>query len=289
MKKFLRVLPALLLMSFLVLAAPIRVLCDVIPVVPGNDDSWELPVLGERAYDTEVPETDSYFLDNAGLLSAADREALNKKLQDISKRTGYDVRVLTMPAVDGSLEAFADDYYDFNVFAQNGLVFVYAKADSGWHISTHGKGIDAFTDAGIQYIGKQLKTDMRNGNYVGAFDSFAALAEDFIEHAKAGTPYTKDTLPKDPLGWGWLPGAGAIGAAVSGIATGAAKGKNKSVYRKSNAAGYTKEGLKLDRSIDLSHGKTTERKFVPRTTTSSDSTTHVSSSGEVHGGGGGHF
>ena len=80
--------------------------------------------------------------------------------------------------------------------------------------------ITVFTDAGIEYIGKQIKGDLSDGNFAGAFDKFADLCDDFITQARTGEPYDVKNLPKEPLSLIWIPIAIVVGFVLSLIIVG---------------------------------------------------------------------
>ena len=129
--------------------------------------------------------------------------------------------------------------------------------DNDWYISTHGYGITVFTDAGIQYIGEQIKENLSGGDFSGAFDKFVGLCDDFITKARTGDPYDSQL---------------------------------KTVRFQAAAGNYMKRGsLNVTESRDLFLYKTFTRTAKPKNNSSSGSSTHTSSSGSTHGGGGGKF
>ena len=78
---------------------------------------------------------------------------------------------------------YADDFYDYNGYgygdSNDGLILIVVMDTSDWWISTCGKAIKTFTDAGIEYIGEQIVPYLSNGDYYGAFDKFADLCDEF--------------------------------------------------------------------------------------------------------------
>ena len=55
--------------------------------------------------------------------------------------------------------------------------------DRNWAIATHGYAIEAFTDAGQEYIMEQVKPYLSDGDYNEAFQMFAMECDDFIMQA----------------------------------------------------------------------------------------------------------
>ncbi|MBO4928873.1 MAG: TPM domain-containing protein [Clostridia bacterium] len=227
------------------------------------------------------------LVDNADLLTASEEAVLLSKLDEISTRQGMDVVVVTTDTLEGkSPRAYADDFYDFNGYAYDGVLLLVSMEDRDWWISTRGYGITAFTDAGIDYLGEQFTPELSDENYARAFEIFAEKSDEFITQARSGDPFDKHNLPKEPFNVVLnLIVALVIGLVVALIATGIMRGKLKSVQAKHQAADYVRSG---------SMNVTQAREFflyrnVTRTPKPKSSSTHTSSSGRSHGGGGGKF
>jgi len=184
---------------------------------------------------------------------------------------------------------YADDYYDYHDYAADGVLLLVSMEESDWWISTTGYGIQVFTDAGIEYIGDKIVPFLSEGDYAGAFETFAELCDEFITRAKSGDPYDNHNLPKEPYRLVRnLVIALVIGLVAAFIATGSMKRKLKSVGQKAQADDYIAPGsLQLTRSRDFHLYTHLDRREKPKS--SSGSSTHTSSSGTTHGGGGGKF
>ena len=175
--------------------------------------------------------------------------------------------------------------------SKDGALLLISVEDNDWYISTCGYGITVFTDAGIEYIGKQIKGDLSDGNFAGAFDKFAYLCDDFITQARTGEPYDVKNLPKEPLSLIWIPIAIVAGFILSLIIVGRMKAKLKTVRFQPAANSYMKAGsMNITESRDLFLYNTVTRTAKPKDNDSGGgSSTHTSSSGSTHGGGGGKF
>ncbi|MGM9624082.1 MAG: TPM domain-containing protein, partial [Eubacteriales bacterium] len=159
--------------------------------------------------------------------------------------------------------------------------------DGDWYVSTCGYGITAFTDAGIRYIGKQLKQDMKDGNYAEAFRGFINLCDAFLTQARTDRPFDKSNLPREPMSAIWIPMSVIVGIIIAVIVVGGMKGALKTVRFQSEAKNYIKDGsLQITGSRDMFLYRTLSRTERSKDTGSS---THASSSGMTHGGGGGKF
>lgn len=228
--------------------------------------------------------------DEAGLLSDTECAAIEKQLDTLSAQYGIDVVIVTTGSTGGSTPMeYADDYFDYHDYAPDGVLLLVSMEESDWWISTTGYGIQAFTDAGIEYIGESIVPYLSDGEYAKAFTAFVDLCNQFLAQAKTGDPFDTHNLPKDPF----KPVqnvliALVIGLAAAFFATGSMKKKLKSVVQKAQANDYVTPGsLQITQSRDFHLYTHLDR--VEKAQSSSGSSTHTSSSGTTHGGGGGKF
>lgn len=131
-------------------------------------------------------------VDNAGLLTESEESALLSKLDEISKRQQADIVVVTADALGGKTPMdYADDFYDYNGygFGENydGVLLLVSMEDRDWWMSTSGYGITAITDAGIEYISDKFLPDLSDGDYAGAFSTYAELCDEFLRRRKPGS------------------------------------------------------------------------------------------------------
>lgn len=230
------------------------------------------------------------LVDEAGLLSDAECTAIEKQLDALSAQYGLDVVIVTTQSTGGSTPMeYADDYFDYNDYAPDGVLLLVSMEESDWWISTTGYGIQAFTDAGIAYIGDQIVPYLSDGEYAGAFTAFADLCDQFLAQAKNGDPFDTHNLPKEPFKLVRnVITALVIGLAAAFFATGSMKKKLKSVVQKAQANDYVASGsLQITQSRDFHLYTHLDRR--EKAQSSGGSSTHTSSSGTTHGGGGGKF
>ncbi len=259
-----------------------------------------LPVLAVNAEDGESEEIVlDYFrvIDNAELLDEDDEVALEAKLYEISARQRLDVTVATTDTLGAlSISEYADRLYDSNYFgygdSRDGLLLLISleEGNNQWYISTSGYGITAFTDAGIDYIGEQIKGELSDGNYYSALSHFAKLSDSFITQARTDKPYDSGNLPKEKLSAIWIPISIVIGFVIAKLTVSGMRSKLKTVRAQRSANSYIKDGsLNITNSRDLFLYRTVTRRAKSTDSSSSGSSTHKSSCGTVHGGGGGSF
>lgn len=227
--------------------------------------------------------------DEADLLTAKEAEALEKKLDEISTRQGVDIVIVTVESTDGDdPEDFADDWFDYNGYGKDGILLLVSMEQNDWHVSTTGYGITAVTDAGLDYMSDRFVPKLSDGAYADAFQTFAQLCDDFITQAKTGDPYDTHNLPKAPFRIVFnLVVCLSIGLVVALIVTGVMKRKLISVRQQPRADDYVTPGsLQLTGAQDLFLYTQVIKTELPK---SGGSSTHTSSSGRTHGGGGGKF
>lgn len=231
-----------------------------------------------------------HLVDQADLLTIQEEKELLSKLDTVSSLHEMDVVVVTVNTLYGqSPEAYADDFFDYNGYSENGVLLLVSMEDRDWWISTTGYGINVFSDAGIEYLGDQFTPYLSDGDYAEAFVIYADLCNDFITQAKTGDPYDTHNLPKGGFPFFFnLAVCFVIGLVFALIVTGIMVGNLKTVRFQSGAANYVIPGsLNVTHQQDLFLYRNVRR--TPKPKPSSGSGTHISSSGRSHGGGGGKF
>lgn len=238
--------------------------------------------------------------DSAGLLSSSERADLTDRLNDVSNRYNVDIVIVTVSRLGGkSAMEYADDYFDNGGFGQSplrgGVVLVISMAEREWWMSTGGFCITAFTDAGIEYIGEQISSDLSDGEYYDAFKTFVGLCDDFIVQADKGAPYDIGNMPHKPLSLIALPICLLLGVIIAAATVQHMKSELKTVRFKAEANSYIKkDSFRLTESRDMFLYRRVSRRLRPESSGSGrsgggGSSVHVGSSGSRHGGGGGRF
>ncbi len=218
-------------------------------------------------------------VDNADILTNSEEQQLEEKMLDIVDKYGYDIAVVTVNSTDGkSMMAYADDYYDYNYYGEDGLMLLYNYSTNEAYITTDGAGIRAFTDKGITALGKEVRPLLNSRDYCGAFEAFADTSEEYIDYyetkGKAYSPKNYAMIFVISLG---------IGLLFAAIVCLVLKSQLKTAVMQTNAKEYVRKGSRnvtYARDIYL-YRKVTQRKIE----SDSGSSTHRSSSGDTHGGG----
>lgn len=259
-----------------------------------SDGVYEYMALAESylpVYEKPADISGIRLIDGAGLLTKSQRGNIKNRLDEISNKHNCDIVIVTTNTLNGKTPmVYADDFFDYNGYSENGILLLISMEDRDWYISTAGSGISAVTDAGWQYIGDEIVEYLSDGDYNSAFKRYADLCDDFLTHKEeTGEPYNKGNLPKRPLSSIWYLYSLIGGAVVALIVTGIMKSDLKSVEWKS-AGNYVKDGsLKVTESKDIFLYSHIDRQRKPEESSSSSTSTHTSSSGASHGGGGGKF
>ena len=258
-------------------------------------------LINGEVYQTSVPGVvvaTPYVNDYADLLSDSEELELNKKLLAFKNRYGIDAVIVTTNSTNGmNIRDYADDFYDYNGYGKDGILIVLDMYNREWWFSTKGKGIDYFTDYGLDQIIEDMYDDLRSGNYYGAFSAYAKDVEQFTESAINGN--TIDYQPEEiRFGLTNIAVSALIGLFVSLVTMLVLKGQLKSVSRQRLAHNYiVGNSFMLTGASDLFVNRHVTRSRRPEPTRSSGggggysggSSTHTSSSGSSHGGHGGHF
>lgn len=223
-------------------------------------------------------------VDNADILTDSEEQRLEEKFLGIVDKYGYDIAVVTVSSTDGkSMMAYADDYYDYNGYGSDGLMMLVDMGGRDWWITTDGKGINAFTDAGIQNVGDAVAEYLTDEEYYDGFSKFADLAEKYIDvYEETGKPMGN---PKNYVAIFFI--SLCIGLVFAAIICLVLKSQLKTAVRQTNAKAYVRAGSRnvtYARDIFL-YKKVTRSKIE----SNNGSITHTSSSGNTHGGGGGSF
>ena len=220
--------------------------------------------------------------DYAELMTDEEEALLTEKFEAFCDEYEMEIAVVTINDLGGkSAMEYADDFYDYNGYGygenDDGLLALYvdgAEGEREIYITTHGKAISKITDADIDYITDLMIMYLAEGDYAWAFETFVDEATDVV---------------KVSVSLIWIPLSLGIGMLVVFFVLKTMASANKSVVRKVDAKDYVRSGsMVVTGSYDNFLFNNVTRVARPKNT-SSGSSTHTSSSGRTHGGGGKRF
>lgn len=207
-----------------------------------------------------------YVVDDADLLSPAEERKLEETLSALSGKLGMDIVVVTTANTGmKSSTAYADDFFDYGGYGEDGILWLIDMDNRKSTISTCGKGISRLSDGGQDEMQDVLAPMLSDGAYYDAACEFAALCQKYSSFS-VGTS---------------LLIALAVGLVIAFIATAVMKGQLKSVRAKAAASDYVRPGsLQVTEARDLFLYRHVDRRAKPK----ENSSTHRASSGRSHGG-----
>lgn len=241
--------------------------------------SLQLTFLDDGSEDGEPAEDNLLVWDEAELLNETEVAQLNSKLESISKKYKAEIRVVTVSSMDGGdIDEFLEYLYDESGFGygenHDGVLLVVCMDPREYRILSNGFAGEAITSGDIDAIGEAFKSDLSDGNYADAFDTFADKCEYYLDGHINGFPFNTGKNLLICLG---------IGFVVALIVTGIWKNQLKSVRKQSAANAYVKAGtMQITQSGDF---------FMYRnvTKTQKQSSSSSGSSGSSRSTGGGSF
>lgn len=229
-------------------------------------------------------------VDKAGYLTDSQLEELSKQLDDVRQKYNFDVAVYTEKFMSGTnAESTADELYEHTLYGygenSDGIMLYIAADENAYHFTTHGSGETIFNDNGLAYIESKILPSLKEGDYYTAMKLYGEYCEELLEMAAQGEPYNKKQRST-----GYV--CGIVGCALliplllAYLMTKKKMKKMKTAVENDYAANYMKPGsmnLSMSRDIFMYSTVTKTEKVK------SSSGGHTSSSGEHHGGRGGHF
>lgn len=234
------------------------------------------------------------FMDQAGLLDEADSDVVQQSLMSLSNREGMDVVVVTTNSYGGKdSRSYADDFFDYNGYGRgvdrDGILLVHNPVAREYYFSTSGHAIEAFNDDAIDYLEEGITPFLRSGDYKGAYLKFASLAENVMEIYYSGEAFRREEGPGGFFFPAWLLVSLVLGCVSGWFYVSTLKRRHRNVSSRSDADDYLKKNsMDIVRDEEIFLYRTVSRVYRPRNNNGTSST-HVSSSGRTHGGGGGRY
>ena len=230
---------------------------------------------------TPVVDSKLRVYDFAELMTDDEEASIKAAIDEFeAEHTNIDLVVVTIKNnPKKSARDYADDFFDYNSFSTNGVLFLIDMDTRNMWISTTGSSISKLTDSKIDDILDVVEPRVKSKEYAKACLGFVNSVKRVYEGKSAGEPETMQSLITKALKTGALIGiCGGLIYLLIGIAT------HKNVAKKKEAANYI-TAQKITHSNDRFTHNTTTRVYVG-SSSSGGSSTHHGSSGISHGGGG---
>lgn len=299
----------------------VSVLMAVLLLVPQTVMGAERVVLSQNAVLSEnasaVPGDSRRVYDQAGLFSEDEQEQLEEDIQSFRESTGMDAAVVTTENAEGKTsEQYADDFYDNMGFGTgedlDGVLYLMDMDNRELYISTSGGMIRYLTDERIEDLLDHGIGYMQDGDYASCARQMIRDTGEWYRKGIVRGQYNedRDTGKISPYGAErkrsirWYEALLAVGVSVfcAGAMCSGVKREYAMERERGRAAGYhmayrADAGFCFRNRQDVLSNSHITRQMIPRNTHSSGgspghsgrSTTHHSSSGRSHGGGGRKF
>lgn len=250
----------------------------------------------------EVYGEKTLVIDHANLMTPDEILDLNDRANALSQEFSMDIVIVTSDDTEGkSSREFADDYFDYNGFGvgpnYDGILFLIDMDNREAYISTTGDGIRYLTDQRIESVlDSVFDGGLPEGDYYGASLGFLEATGYYLER---GIPSDQYNEPEEVIKENRLTSTDIILSIVGGLGVGGGFAFSiKSRYkfrRKSNPYSYRSNSIvNFHSNQDRLVNSFITHRVIPKPTNTSNSsggrsTTHRSSSGRSHGGGGRKF
>ena len=216
------------------------------------------------------------LFDYADLLKKSEEKQIENKIKLLEKEYGYDiVVVLTNDVPYEEYEAYADDFFDYNNYGPDGVLFLYDFYNRIVYMSTAGKCIRTYSDSYIERITSEATSFLQYEEYE---ESINCLLDRTLELEKFSL------LVLLPSGEYLL-----ILVVISAIVGFALVNSHNSINKKAENSIYIS---KNENAFNLTSydDKLIDTKIrIEKKSNNSDSSSHRGSSGRSHGGGGSRF
>lgn len=184
-------------------------------------------------------EWEEYILfDDADLLTDAQEASLYEKLLSVSHTYSAQLAVVTIDSMEGGdIDDYLEYLYDYMEFGYgdhyDGVLLLVCMDPREYRILSNGFAGTAIDTGAIDSIGSAIVSDLSDGNYADAFDTFAEECAYYLDGYLNGFPFDVITNLLIAL---------VIGLIVGVIVAFVLKGQLKTVRKQDRANAYVKSG-----------------------------------------------
>lgn len=228
--------------------------------------------------------------DFADLFSVNEEKELYKQINEYIDSYDMDLVVVTISENNKhSSMVYADDFYDYNYFKDDGVLFLVDMQYREIYISTSGSAIDMYNDYRINGVLDRIYKYMTDEKY---YDGLSNGIKTISEYADNGLPTNVAFLDTMTLGNQVLYSM-IVALVITIITIFILITKNKLVRPATTAREYlNKDSIKVNDMGDILVSSNTTRHKIEHNSSSGGSggsSRHIGSSGRSHGGGGRRF
>lgn len=175
--------------------------------------------------------------DEADLLSNSEEAKLAEKLEEIGKQLDAQMVVMTLSSTDGSIDYLVEEMYDSLQIGygenRDGVLLLVCMDTREYRILSNGYAGEAIGYYEIDVIGEAIVSDLSDGYYADAFDTFAEECAYYLDGYRNGFPFQAGET---------LVVALIIGVVVGLIVAFVLKAQLTSVRQQRQANAYVKSG-----------------------------------------------
>ena len=207
----------------------------------------------------------AFVYDEANLLSRAEENGLSQQLQSISEAYKAQIVVVTVDSVEnGDVDTYVELVYDGMGFGyganHDGVLLLVCMDPREYRILSNGFAADAISGSDIDSIGSLIVSDLSDGEYADAFETFAGECEYYLDGHINGFPFNFGMSLVIAL---------VVGLAAGLIVANVLKAQLKSVHMQARAHSYLKPGsMQLTHSNDIFLYRNVSRRARPKSSSS---------------------
>lgn len=221
--------------------------------------------------------------DFADLFTDEEEQQLYTKITNYINEYNLDLAVVTIDENNKTPREYADDFYDYNDFnQQGGILFLIDMDNRKIYMSTTGEAIKMYNDYRINTALDEVYTYMSDEEY---YEGTSSYIDKISDYAKKGVPTSNNEEKSLTSSIFMSLLIGLIGTAIIMVIL---IFKNRMVKKATTAREYlNKNSIKIQNMGEILISSNTTKHEIDHS--SSGSSTHTGSSGSSHGGGGHSF
>lgn len=230
--------------------------------------------------ETPAVDANEKIYDFANLFTNDEEEKLYKEANSFINNHNMDFAIVTINDNNKYSEVeYADDFYDYNDFKVDGLLFLIDMDNRKIYMSTTGDAIKMYNDYRIDDILDRVYSYMTDEEYYEGTLEFISIIKHYAEKG-----YPTDSEKESSYA---LPVSLLLSIIISFVVVFVYVRKNKLVRKATTAMEYLDNDSVLITNLgDKFIGSNTVRTVIVHSSDSGGSSTHSGSSGISHGGGG---